>query len=134
MALKFPRSIRILGELIHIKVVKELKVAHITGDERGEDDSPQDKLHGYYSAEKNTIYICKDLSSEKQMMVLLHECLHAILEISQMNHIVPNSEQEEALIRVQETGLKQILKQIGPQIVAAVCDEYDKGIEDTSSV
>jgi len=39
-------------------------------------------LNGFYSHEKNKIYICKELAKERRSHTLLHEIVHMILEES----------------------------------------------------
>lgn len=85
----------VLGRKVHIKQVSKNDLKEMADDE----------VLGYFDPSEDTIYMSKSLSSDVFQRVLLHELLHATLNISGLSEIV-SSEQEEALATVMESWVQ----------------------------
>jgi len=92
-------KIKILGH--KIPVVMRTQEA-LTKDHR---DSKEQNVYGAYVEMKRRIELSKDLDSETQKRVLLHEIQHSLLSLSGMTNTLENGA-EEALCDLAENWLE----------------------------
>lgn len=91
---KLPKSITILGKPVPI-IAK-----------------PLPDLYGKYSDGK--IYINPQYTATEQYESLIHEIMHAILDISGMAYVIGCGDKEEGIVRALEGGLIPVIRKITP--------------------
>ena len=68
-----------------------------------------DDLHGDYDADKLVIRLDIKQDVDSQFKTLIHECIHAALDIGGLRHML-SGKVEEAVTRCIENGLADILE------------------------
>lgn len=86
MTNKFPTRITVLGQ--------KIKVVQVELDE----------LYGDFTPSKKIIRINERLTEEEKYQTLMHEAIHAALELAGWSHALSN-ETEEGIVRAIENGL-----------------------------
>ncbi len=112
--LHFPDHVYILGVRFRIQIDKDLK------DEDG------DLLDGEMSRQKgNVIRIAEDLDTRRKWETLIHESLHAILDVAGGKYSINSADfdREETIVRQLESGVILLLEQYGKEIVKHLADE-----------
>ena len=111
----FPSHVYILGVRFRIEVSNDLR------DEEG------DLLDGEMARQKgNVIRIAQDLNTRKKWETLIHESLHAILDVAGGKFNINNgdAEREETIVRQLESGIILLLEQYGKEISKHLINEY----------
>lgn len=68
-------------------------------------------LEGEFDACTTTIFINRDLSPERKRLVLAHEVLHALLDLTGARDFLElSNKKEEKLVEIMATGMASILK------------------------
>lgn len=86
MSDKFPTKITVLGQKIKVQ------------------QAELDDLYGDFTPSKKTIRINEKLTEEEKYQTLLHEAIHASLELAGWSHALSH-ETEEGIVRAIENGL-----------------------------
>ena len=82
-----PRQVRILSHLVGIAMVADLQ-------HEGEDDEHAHRAYGVFDPGVPAIYLDKASGDERTKVTLVHEALHAMLNISKLDAV----EDEEELV------------------------------------
>lgn len=94
---KFPEIVPVLGEKIKIELVDKLVIDN-------------EELLGNFDSNTYTIQLENMTDEDKRDTTLLHETLHAVLEISGMATVINNKDFEEGLVEVLERVLHKLYK------------------------
>ncbi len=81
-----PRRVRLMTQRIPVKVVDNLHIP--CGDADEETDVHKHPAYGVYDERDQTISIDAHLPFERQRETLLHECLHAMLSVGQLDSLL----------------------------------------------
>lgn len=92
------KEIRALGRRIEIRYVSKAELKELDPED-GED------FYGFYSNSEYTIYLWSGLSPEASKRVLLHELMHAMLDMTGLGSILAD-DLEEALCNLNENMLE----------------------------
>jgi len=92
-----PKSLPVLGEKVEIKYKENV---YVSGD----------RTDGSYAPSSLTIEIDTTNDEDKQEATLLHEILHAILDISGHADVIDDLKKEEGIVRVLERVIHKLYK------------------------
>lgn len=93
MARRLPKSIRVMGTRIGVGVIEQLTIPadHEHPVEEGESADPH-RAYGVYEGDLPIIWLDKDSGPERTKVTLVHESLHAMLNIARIDSV--NGEEE----------------------------------------
>lgn len=99
-----PKRFRVSGHMVEVRVVD-----HLTHD-NGHDDPDMrfSAAYGIYDPSEMAVYLTREMSVERQKNTLVHEALHAMLDIPHTND---NIETEEELVGKLATTLLDFIRQ-----------------------
>lgn len=113
-ASKFPKHINILGVRFRVLLVEGLR------DEESSLDGDMSVTNG------NLIRISADLNSRRKWETLVHEAIHAMFHVGGATFLLKDndSEIEEAVVRLLESGIVQLIEQHGNNLARFIVDEH----------
>lgn len=114
LASNFPTYLNVLGTRFRVQISKgALK-----------DEDTEEELNGVTYASTSLIVISDSLDTSKRWKTLLHEYIHAVLHVAGTGALIEGEEREEALVCSLESGLVQLIEQVGPQLIKYIKDEH----------
>jgi hypothetical protein len=81
------------------------------------DKVPANESYGLYLSEQQEIHLCKGMTRQRHAEVLLHECLHGVVAMQGLGHILKDL--EEPVVAQFSVGIATLMRD-NPKLFASI--------------